>query len=678
MFSQLGRYPPALATVAVLMALFALVPGLPFVPFIGGAILLGTASELVRRKAAALAAEAAKPKTNLPALPAERPIGDVLDLDDMHVEFASDLVNMVLDPGIGLDARIGNMRRHVASSFGLILPEIRLTDDASLPAGTYVIRIQGVEQARDRLRPERVLAIDPGTGDDLPDGIEVREPVYGAPARWIANEAQDRAALAGMTVVTPTEVLATHLLEVMKRNFGRLLTLKALRRLLDEVVNLTDTARAEANRKLLAELIPDKVPVDLLLTVMRMLLEERVSIRNWPLILESIAEVRGVLVAPEAICEHVRQRLGFQLVAELRRADGTLPLVQLAPEWEETFLSYQIGCARRAGRCRAAARGVQPAGAGRGRAHRPRRRKRRLSGGGHLDPAAAVPAHGAVGQGHPEPGAELRRDRIGRAAGAGGHGPGMNDLAQALGISQDMISVALVVFLRVGAAMALLPAFGEQSVPQRVRLFLGLAFTVVVAPAVAGPVAAGLAAPGAFPGLWISEPAIGLAFGLSLRLAVMALQIAGTIAAQSTSLSQAFSAAGVEPSPVVGQMLMMAGLALAVTAGLHLRLAAALIDTYQLFPPGTWPSAQDLLGWGVGRISATFALAFALAMPFVIAALVYNVALGIINRAMPALMVTFIGAPALTAGGLLMLIAALPAILHVWMSALSDILAQPF
>jgi flagellar biosynthesis protein FlhA len=340
--AQLGKYPPALATVAVLMALFAFVPGLPFVPFLGGALVLGGFSELVRRKAKAAAAASSAAEPGLPMVAPPRPIGDVLDLDDVHVEFAPDLVTMILDPGIGLDSRIGNMRRHVASSFGLILPEIRLTDDGALPHGTYVIRVQGVEQARDRLRPDRVLAIDPGTGEELPEGTEVKEPVYGAPARWIAPEAQDQAALAGMTVVTPTEVLATHLLEVMKRNFGRLLTLKALRRLLEEVTKLSDPGRAEANRRLLAEMVPDKVPVDLLLTVMRLLLEERVSVRNWPLILESIAEVRGFVQAPEAICEHVRQRLGFQLVADLKRPDGTIPLVQLAPEWEETFLSYQI------------------------------------------------------------------------------------------------------------------------------------------------------------------------------------------------------------------------------------------------------------------------------------------------------------------------------------------------
>jgi flagellar biosynthesis protein FlhA len=88
--------------------------------------------------------------------------------------------------------------------------------------------------------------------------------------------------------------------------------------------------------------VPDKVPVDLLLSVMRLLLEERVSIRNLPLILEAIAEARGSYGTPEAICEHVRQRLGFQLVAELRREDGTVPLIQLAPEWEERFQRYQV------------------------------------------------------------------------------------------------------------------------------------------------------------------------------------------------------------------------------------------------------------------------------------------------------------------------------------------------
>ena len=341
LFAQLSRYPAALATVASLMILFALFPGLPFLPFMTGGIALGVAAYFAGRRARAEAAaqvhkpEASEPKT-------DTIMGDILDLDDIHLEFAPDLVPMVLDPATGLDARIGNMRRHVASVYGLILPEIRLTDDAALPPGTYVMRIHGVEQVRNRLEPHRILALISDGETDLPPGEDVSEPVYGAPARWIAPDAQDAAALGGLTTVTPTEVLATHLLEIMKQNFPRLMTLKALRRLLDEFTRLSDTARSDANRRLLDELVPDKVPVDLLLSVLRLLLAERVSIRNLPLILESIAESRGARSTAESICEHVRQRLGFQLVAELRRPDGTLPLLQLAPEWEDAFAAHEV------------------------------------------------------------------------------------------------------------------------------------------------------------------------------------------------------------------------------------------------------------------------------------------------------------------------------------------------
>lgn len=344
-FSQLGRHPTALATVAVLMGAFALFPGLPFFPFMAGAVGLGLAAYFIRRKV--ITDEVLEPVTaEEPLTSASRLLGDILELDDIHIEFAPDLVNMVLDPGTGLDARIVNMRTHVASTFGLILPEIRLTDHPGLASGTYIIRIQGVEQARANLSSDHILALIPDGPVDLPEGEDTIEPVYGAPARWISERDQESAALAGITLVTPTEILATHLLEVVKRNFSRLLTLKSLRRLLAEMVNITDPARAEANKKLLDELIPDKVPIDILHAVLRLLLDEQVSIRNLPLILEATADARGQNAMPEAICEHVRQRLGFQLVAEVRRDDGTVPLVQLAPEWEDTFSTYQVDADR--------------------------------------------------------------------------------------------------------------------------------------------------------------------------------------------------------------------------------------------------------------------------------------------------------------------------------------------
>ncbi|MHA7850950.1 flagellar biosynthesis protein FlhA [Roseovarius sp.] len=338
---QIGRHPAAIATVAILMGLFALVPGMPFAPFILGATALGaTAAWLYSRQADATV------KSDITAsiddMPAEPPIGDVLDLDDIHVEFAADLVNMVLDPGTGLDVRISNMRRHVAQTYGLILPEIRLTDDPSLPSGMYIIRVQGVERARATLRPDRILALDPQSRVELPPGEPVNEPVYGAPARWIDPAARNDSALTGATLVAPAEVLATHLLETIRQNLSRLLTMKTMRRLMDEMTRLSDPVRSEANRRLLDEMIPDRVPVDLLHSVLRLLLSEQVSIRNIPLILEAVSEARHKNATPELICEHVRQRLGFQLVSALQRNDGTLPVIQLASEWEDTFTTYQI------------------------------------------------------------------------------------------------------------------------------------------------------------------------------------------------------------------------------------------------------------------------------------------------------------------------------------------------
>jgi flagellar biosynthesis protein FlhA len=338
---QLGRYPSALATVGVLMGFFALVPGLPFLPFILGAgILLGFSWHAYGKKK--LAEETSQLALPEPEKAIEKSMGDVLDLDEIHVEFAPDLVSMALDPATGLDARIKNMRNHVATSFGLVLPEIRLTDNASLSSGSYRIRIHGVEQAQDSLKPDHYLALLSDVDPALLPGESVREPVYGAPAKWLTKDQQETAVMAGCTVVTPTEILATHLLETIKNNLARLLSLRALRRLLDEFTNLSDPAKNEVNRRLLDDLIPEKVSMDTLLQVLKLLLDEKVSIRNLPLILEAIAEGRNTFGSAEGLCEHTRQRLGFQLVSELRRDDGSLPLVQLAPEWESLFLEYQI------------------------------------------------------------------------------------------------------------------------------------------------------------------------------------------------------------------------------------------------------------------------------------------------------------------------------------------------
>ena len=215
--------------------------------------------------------------------------------------------------------------------------------------------------------------------------------------------------------------------------------------------------------------------------------------------------------------------------------------------------------------------------------------------------------------------------------------------------------------------MALLPAFGEQVTPMRVKLAAALAFTMIVAPSVWGQVVVALDTRD-----WVSligvEIVAGLAIGIMFRLFVISLQVAGTIAAQATSLSQIFGGGlGAEPQPAMSTLLVTAGLCLAVMAGLHVRVAEALIASYGLFPIGNPIAAADLSVWGIDRIGRAFALGLSLASPFVLASFIYNLALGAINKAMPQLMVAFVGAPAISLGGLILLLLFAPLMLTLWL-----------
>ncbi len=249
-------------------------------------------------------------------------------------------------------------------------------------------------------------------------------------------------------------------------------------------------------------------------------------------------------------------------------------------------------------------------------------------------------------------------------------------LAELSSISQDVIWKAYLVFMRVGAMMALLPAFGEQSVPARVKLGLALAFTAIVSPAVMNPEI--VTETSQTFGLIAAETLTGLFLGLMLRLFVLALQVAGSIAAQSTSLSQLFGGAGGDPLPAMGHVLVIGGLALATIMGLHVQIAEFMINSYDLVPMGNVIPSDVLSRAGVAEISRAFGLGFTLAAPFVISSLIYNVTLGVINKAMPQLMVAFVGAPAITAGGLVLLMLAAPLMLSIWVEAMGAFLLDPF
>ncbi|WP_350174144.1 flagellar biosynthesis protein FlhA [Hyphomonas sp.] len=338
--AQLGSNVAALMIVAGILFVFALFPGLPFVPFMLASAGFATASVLVRRKTRAKDAEAEQ----VPEDTAPEPLkfGDSIHADEIHLEVAPDLVNLVLLGDNGFESRIHKIRRYIAEEYGFVLPPIRMTDNPTLKKNEYRIRIQGVRIDSGLLRPGFILALMEDDQSPHLQGEKVKEPVYKAAARWLPNGKKQELAAAGVPVVEPIEVLATHMLEVIQSNFSLVFTRMVMLDTLDALTTVTDSDRAAANRRFLDEYIPAKVTPEMLLSVVRLLLEERVSVRNLFLIIETIAEVKASTPGLPRIVELVRQRLAFQIVDRLQDDQGRLPLVQLSSAWEQKFLQYEI------------------------------------------------------------------------------------------------------------------------------------------------------------------------------------------------------------------------------------------------------------------------------------------------------------------------------------------------
>jgi flagellar biosynthesis protein FliR len=253
----------------------------------------------------------------------------------------------------------------------------------------------------------------------------------------------------------------------------------------------------------------------------------------------------------------------------------------------------------------------------------------------------------------------------------------LENLGRLTDMTQAGLAGFVLVFMRVGAVMFLIPAFGDAAIPARVRLGATVAFTLVVWPMIAET----LRQPPAdrpFALLMIIEAGAGILLGLSMRMLVFALQFAGSVAAQSTSLAQIFGGGiAPDPMPAIGNLMMLSGVTLAVISGLHVKAALLLAQSYEVLPMGLPLPASDVATWGTAHVAQAFALGFSLAAPFVIAAFAYNVSLGAINRAMPSLMVAFIGAPAIVGASILLLILAMPLMLHFWNGQLDLVLANP-
>jgi flagellar biosynthesis protein FlhA len=336
-FGQLGGYPRALGLSSFMMLSLALLPGIPAIPFLLLAGLVGTlAWSSAKRNQDPDALEGEGDTLEDAAPVAEEPIANALQIDNLRLELGYGLLPMInAEGGQRLTDQIKALRRQLAQDMGFVLPSVRIQDNLQLPANSYVIRVKEIEAGRGELRPTMLLVMDP-KGEQIPlSGEETKEPTFGLPAMWIDPGAREEALFRGYTVVDPPTVITTHLTELVKDNMSELLSYAETQKLLDEL--------DEDQQKLTADLMPGQISVGGLQRVLQNLLGERISIRDLPTILEGVSEACGFTRNVTGITEHVRTRLARQISNAQINQQGFIPIITMSPEWEQAFAESITG-----------------------------------------------------------------------------------------------------------------------------------------------------------------------------------------------------------------------------------------------------------------------------------------------------------------------------------------------
>ncbi len=328
---QLSGYPSALFIAALLMAVLGVVPGLPFLPFAMLAGLMASVGVLIPRR---LAREASEEIARKAAKEAQAKADQRASIKEQLKGFEIELVlSKELNAALILSreemaSRIAKMRRKFARQYGFVVPEIRLTDDIKAAAKTYQIKIHGAPVTTHELRVrEWLVIVGDGPKPNLP-GEEVREPAFGIRAVAIPEAFVNEARRAGFKPIDPVSVLLTHLSEVIHNNLAQLLSYKDMRALVDRL--------EPEYKRLLDDICPSQISQSGVLATLKLLLAERVSIRNLNLVLEAIAEIAPHARRPEAIAEHVRIRLAQQICGDLVD-DGALSVLRLGNRWDLVF-----------------------------------------------------------------------------------------------------------------------------------------------------------------------------------------------------------------------------------------------------------------------------------------------------------------------------------------------------
>jgi len=324
--SQVFTQPRAIATAAIMLFIFALIPGMPKISFILVALLVGVVAYRVVQAIA-------RKKIQEEQLEAEeeapvREVDVVAPLDAMGLEVGYTLIPLVdAAQGGELLVRIKSLRRQLASEMGFIMPAIHIKDNLKLKPDEYSVMLKGVEIARGSVMMGYHLVISPDEKDASVKGVATKEPAFGLPAVWVADREKDAIMAKGYVVVDPATVITTHLTELTKTYADELLGRQEVQSLVDNLEQLYP--------RVVKEIVPKVVPLNILHRVLQRLLRERISIRDLLTIIETMGEYAPLTKNADILTGYVRQALRRAITHQYQDQEGNITVMIMSPDIED-------------------------------------------------------------------------------------------------------------------------------------------------------------------------------------------------------------------------------------------------------------------------------------------------------------------------------------------------------
>ena len=339
-YGQMFGSAKALYVAASIMAIMGIVPGMPHLSFLSlAAALAGLAYYLeYRKKIQAKSKSASKGvkagedgKAKPPAESKDLSWEDVAPVDMLGLEVGYRLIPLVdKSQGGELLSRIKGVRRKLSQELGFLVPSVHIRDNLDLMPNAYRITLMGVSLAEAEVHPDKELAIDPGQVFGKVDGIAGKDPSFGLDAIWIDTKKRDQAQTFGYTVVDVSTVVATHINQIMQKHAYELIGH-------DEVQQLLGLLK-QHNPKLAEELVPNTVPLSVLLKVLQNLLQENVPLRDMRTIAEAIMGVQPKTQDPMILTAAVRTSLSRMIMQSLAEGVEEVPVMTLDPQLEKMLM----------------------------------------------------------------------------------------------------------------------------------------------------------------------------------------------------------------------------------------------------------------------------------------------------------------------------------------------------